>query len=268
MPNYLIMDIESFFIKNDIWKPPENDPKMFAPLSFHGVSAIGGLFLEINSKFNRCIRIGTFGTTGDESHELSRIEGFLEYYRKTKPILVTFNGRGFDIPVLWMRAMHHGISIPEFFEYDFTYKFSQKKHYDFAEKMFEHGAIRREKLMYLCSIIGLPGKPEVDGSMVHKLFAAGEYEKIASYVQCDVIEEALVFIKYLHVRGELSTGLINNLIYSIRSKAKNLNDPLVTNLINLIDFSTLEVKDGQPQAQKGEFSEETISSEKEDGIPF
>ena len=268
MSNYLVMDIESFLVKDIPWEPPADNPKAFAPLPCHGIAAIGGLSIEINGKYNRCTHVGTFGTAGDESHELSRIESFLKYYRKDKPVLVTFSGRRFDVPVLWMRAMHYGISVPEFFEYDFTYRFSQKEHYDFAEKMSEFGASPIGKFDLVSRVIGLPGKVDVDGSMVHGMFKAGEYEKIASYVQCDVIEEALAFIRYLHVRGEISTVVVNNLILSIRAKAIALNNPMISKLIGLIDFDRLEVKYGQPLAQQQELSGTEESNEKEDGIPF
>jgi len=269
MPNYLIVDVESFRIKSIPWDPPADKPNAFPPLPCHGVAAIGGLAIEISSKSNRCTHIGTFGPIGDESHELARLEAFLKYYRNDKPVLVTFNGRKFDIPVLWMRAMHHGMSIPEFFEYEFTYRFTAKnkaEHFDLYDRMSDFGAAPMGHFDEVSRIVGLPGKVDVDGTMVHGMFDAGEHQKIASYVQCDVIEEALSFIRYMHVRGDISTVVVNNLIHSIRSKATGLNDPMVTKLVGLIDFARLEVRYGQPLAQQQEFPE--IDEEKVDGIPF
>jgi predicted PolB exonuclease-like 3'-5' exonuclease len=269
MSKYLIVDVETFRVRNVPWELPTDNLKAFPPLPCHGVAAIGGLALDISSKGNCCTYIGTFGPIGDESYELSRLETFLKYYRKEQPVIVTFNGRKFDIPVLWMRAMHHGMSVPEFFNYEFTYRFikqDQTDHFDLSDRMSDFGAAPVGHFDQVSRTIGLPGKVDVDGSMVHGMFDAGEHQKIASYVQCDVIEEALLFLRYLHVRGDISTVVVNNLIHSVRSKATGLNDPMVTKLIGLIDFASLEVRYGQPLAQQQELLD--ISDEKEDGIPF
>lgn len=260
---FLVTDVESFLRKDTKWKAPEDNPNLFAPIPCHGIAAIGGLLFEVSDKYNRCLSIGTFGKPGDESTEHSRLKAFLEFYRKENPVIVTFNGRGFDIPVIWHRMMHFGMQIPEFFEYDFTYRFSKKLHYDFSDVMSDYNASVRSKLDIICEVIGLPGKVDVDGSMVHGLFEKGEYAKIHSYVQCDVIQEAYTFLRYMHVREEISTVAYNNLVHSIRSKAQERKDDMISNLISKIDFSVLLV--GEPRQQQMDL---VSSEEKDDGIPF
>lgn len=258
--SYLVLDIESFLRTDTKWKAPEDDPTMFSPLPCHGIASIGGLSLEIDDKANRCSWIGTFGESGDESHEYSRLKEFLHYYRKENPVIVTYNGRGFDIPLLWHRAMHFGLPIPEFFKKSFTYRFAQEDHFDLAEKITEYGSFHRPKLEYECEIIGLPGKTEVHGSQVHQIFRDREFAKIDSYVQCDVIEEAYLFLRYQHVCGEISAVTCNNLVYGIRSKALALENPMINDLFKKIDFSVLEIKESYEPAQR--------VTEEEAGIPF
>jgi len=266
MKRFMVLDVESFLRTDTKWVAPESDANAFAPIPCHGIASIGGLVIEISDKFNRCTFIGTFGESGDESHERSRIEAFLKFYRKDEPVIVTYNGRGFDIPVIWHRAMHHGIQTPEFFAKDFVYRYSQIEHFDIADKMCEYGAFHRSKLDLVCEVVGLPGKTGIDGSQVHGLFRAGEYSKIDSYVQCDVIEEAYLFLKYLHVRGDISTTLLNNIIYSIKSKAIEKNDATITNLINNINFSVMEASYSKVPVQIEASIE--ANEEAEDGIPF
>lgn len=242
---YLVMDIESF--RNDVpWDPPEDNPDAFAPLPCHGIAAIGGLMIEISDSKskdgkNRCSFLGTFGDVGDESTEYSRIESFIKYYRKERPVLVTYNGRRFDIPAIWLRAMHFGLPIPEFFRKDFSYRFSIEKNFDLCDAMGNFSSANIGTMDQVCGVIGLPGKVGIDGSKVHALFKSEEYKKIHSYVQCDVIEEALILLRYLHVRGELSAVVLNNIIHSIKNSALAKNDEMINKLIKLIDFSKLEV---------------------------
>ena len=246
MTKYLVTDVESF--RNEVpWDPPEDNPNAFAPLPCHGIAAIGGLMIEIEdgktaSAKNRCAFLGTFGEVGDESAEYSRIESFIKYYRAARPVvLVTYNGRRFDVPALWMRAMHFGLPLPEFFHKDFSYRYATSRSFDIYDVMGNFGSANVGTVDQLCGVIGLPGKLEVDGSQVHALFKAGEYRKIHSYVQCDVIEEALILIRYLHVCGELSTVIVNNLVHSVKNAALAKNDEMITKLIGLIDFTKLEV---------------------------
>jgi predicted PolB exonuclease-like 3'-5' exonuclease len=243
---YLVADVESF--RNDVpWDPPDGDPNAFAPLPCHGIAAIGGLVIEISdgkneTGRNRCSFLGTFGEIGDKSTEYSRIEAFIKYYRNARPIVfATFNGRRFDIPVLWMRAMHFGLPIPEFFHKDFSYRYAIERSFDIYDVMGNFGSANIGTVDQFCGVIGLPGKMDVDGSKVHALFEAGEYRKIHSYVQCDVIEEALILLRCLHVRGELSAVVVNNLIHSVKNAALGKNDEMVTRLVNHIDFPRLEV---------------------------
>lgn len=246
MPKYLVMDIESF--RNNVpWDPPADKPDLFPPISCHGIAAIGGLMIEVaddqhSDKKNRCSFLGTFGLIGDESTERSRVESFIKYYREQRcPVLVTFNGRRFDILCMWMRAMAFGLPLPEFFEFEFSNRYKYRENFDIQDLMNNYGAASVGGVEQVCGVIGLPGKFDVDGSQVHDLFRAGEYQKIHSYVQCDVIEEALILIRFLHVRGDLSAVVVNNLIHSIKNAALAKNDAMIKKLIGLIDFPRLEV---------------------------
>jgi predicted PolB exonuclease-like 3'-5' exonuclease len=274
---YLIMDIESF--RNEApWDPPAENPDAFPPLPCHGIAAIGGLMIEISDSKNRCSFLGTFGEIGDESTEYSRIEAFIKYFRKEHPILVTYNGRKFDILVIQLRAMRFGLPIPEFFRKNFSYRFSPEKSLDLCDAMGNFGSANIGTMAQISGVLGLPGKVDMDGTKVHALFRAGGYDKIHSYVQCDVIEEAIILLRYLHVRGELSAVAVNNLTNSIKVAAVERNDEMINNLLKLTDFTKLEVPYNILSAPKStpepasssddENADELAKQEKEDGIPF
>lgn len=58
-------------------------------------------------------RIGTGGNEHSDEREL--LEGFLNLIDRRAPKLVSFNGRGFDVPVIKYRAMAHALACPRWF---------------------------------------------------------------------------------------------------------------------------------------------------------
>src|SRR5258708_973902 len=77
-------------------------------------------------------------------------------------VLVDFNGRGFDIPLLTLSAFRFGISCPRYFSdadrFGFRYRFTSL-HIDLQEWLTEYGAYRiRGGLNLLAKVLGKPGK--------------------------------------------------------------------------------------------------------------
>lgn len=259
---FLIYDIET--APNDIkWEPPEDNPDMFMPPLFHRIVCNAGMEIEISKEHNRCNWLGTFGRAGDER---SGVEDFvLKVQDKDKrPIVVDFNGRRFDIPVLLYRCMHYGIQFPYIFSKDFDYRYGWNDHLDLADKITGHGASSHIKLDHIAQSIGLPGKFGVDGSQVFSLAEKGEYEKINAYGQCDVIQTAFLLIRFLFVAGKLNKVNHNNLMYSIRSKAMAKKEPMIKELISLIDFDKLEIGFDKYDGSKDDLFKEDDDPE----IPF
>src|SRR5688500_3356565 len=126
-PSYLVLDIETI-PDTELYEPPEpkagaekaeKAEKAFPPLYACRPVVIGVLWLDENLA---CKRIGTFGEGKDEA---AMLLDFAEFVGKWRPHLVTWNGRGFDMPVLSLRALRHGISFPWYYqERDYRYRYS------------------------------------------------------------------------------------------------------------------------------------------------
>jgi predicted PolB exonuclease-like 3'-5' exonuclease len=128
--------------------------------------------------------------------------------------LVTWNGRGFDLPVLAMRAMHLGVPWGWYYDNrDYRYRYSDTGHVDLMDFLSDYGATRQMKLDDVSHLIGLPGKAAsegFDGSMVAELVKNGSaksYEtdrrKVARYCLQDVIQTTLVFLRTRYHLGIL-----------------------------------------------------------------
>ncbi len=149
-----------------------------------------------------------------ESSERDVVAGFWNFMERQTPRLVSYNGRSFDLPVLKYRAMKHGISAAALFKSgdkwnSYTQRYSLDWHCDLLEALSDFGASARCKLNEVCSIMGFPGKFGVDGSKVTEMYDAGKLNEIRDYCETDVLNTYLVYLRYQHHTGTLTTENYN-----------------------------------------------------------
>ena len=106
--------------------------------------------------------------------------------------IVTFNGRGFDVPFLYLRSAL--LNVPISRRDWLGYRYQTEPHCDLAEQFTFYsvsgrdGAARKFNLDFYCKAFGIesPKSHCVTGLDVNDLLAAGEYRKIAEYCVRDV----------------------------------------------------------------------------------
>lgn len=132
-----------------------------------------------------------------------------EAYRR--PTLVSFNGRGFDLPLLELAAFRYGLSLPGWFSstgktYDQPRnRYNTQAHIDLYELLTNFGSARLTGGLNLAAnILGKPGKMEVEGHMVQDLYQAGELRRINDYCRCDVLDTYFVFLRSRVLTGRLT----------------------------------------------------------------
>jgi predicted PolB exonuclease-like 3'-5' exonuclease len=197
---YLILDIETV-PDPELYRPPDlpsGTDKPFPPLYAHRPIVLGVLWLDELYQFRR---VGVIGDDKDESRMLADFSAFVEEWR---PHLVTFNGRSFDLPVIMLRCLRHGVPLHFFFEdRDYRYRFTDAGHIDLYDFLSEHGAAKVGSLDAVAHVIGLPGKVGVDGSQVEGLYNSGQVELIRNYCLMDVTQTAFVLLRYRLLQGIL-----------------------------------------------------------------
>jgi predicted PolB exonuclease-like 3'-5' exonuclease len=197
---YLILDIETI-PDRELFTPPEpaaGVERPFPPLYASRPVVLGVMWLGENLE---CKRIGTFGEAKDEAGMMS---DFADFMGKWKPNLVTWNGRGFDLPVLALRALRHGLPFGWYYRgAGYRYRYSEEGHLDLCDVLSDHGAARMTSLDGAARVIGLPGKDGVDGSQVEGLFLAGQIESLRHYCLSDVAQTAFLFLRYRLVAGDI-----------------------------------------------------------------
>lgn len=131
-----------------------------------------------------------------------------EKYRR--PTLVSFNGRGFDLPLLELAAFRYGISVPAWFQANArSYeqprsRYNTKSHVDLCELLTNFGSTRFVGGLNLAAnLLGKPGKMAVEGDMVQDLYDAGRLAEINDYCRCDVLDTYFVFLRTRVLLGQL-----------------------------------------------------------------
>src|SRR5207302_8491492 len=94
--------------------------------------------------------------------------------------LVTFNGRGFDLPLLELAAFRYGCGGRDYFQS------SRNRlgggHLDLMDWLTNYGAVRASGgLDLLSKLLGKPGKMEVSGERVYRLHVDGRAQEINDY---------------------------------------------------------------------------------------
>ena len=156
-------------------------------------------------------RVWSLGTPEDGEGEL--IRRFFEGIEKYTPQLVSWNGGGFDLPVLHYRALVHSISAPRYWdlgEDDREFKWNNyisryhTRHLDLMDLMALYQPRAYVPLDEMAQLCGFPGKLGMDGSKVWEAFRDGELAAIRNYCETDVANTYLVFLRFQLMRGHLS----------------------------------------------------------------
>lgn len=165
-------------------------------------------------------RIASGGEKGSSEAEL--LNGFFGLIESRAPQIVSFNGRGFDVPVLKYRAMVHSLACPRWFSegdkwknydarYDSTY------HLDLLEVLSDYGASARCSMHEVATAFGVPGKLETAGDNVREMFEGGEIEAIRNYCETDVCTTLLLFLRWQLFNGALSEGAYARSVLGLRN---------------------------------------------------
>jgi predicted PolB exonuclease-like 3'-5' exonuclease len=137
-----------------------------------------------------------------QNSELEMVQAFWRRAELFTGCLVTFNGRGFDLPVLELQALRHGIPAPVHFAR--RQRWSNEHHLDLQDFLTNRGDFRiRGGLDLLLKSIGWPGKVDVDGARVQELYEAGRLDEIHRYCRGDVIQTYFLFLRVQLMRGKI-----------------------------------------------------------------
>ena len=173
-----------------------------------------------------------------EQGEGEIIQRFFDGIEKFTPQLVSWNGGGFDLPVLHYRGLIHGVAAPRYWDLgDGDYNDSRDfkwnnyisryhtRHLDLMDLLAMYQPRANAPLDDLAKLIGFPGKLGMDGSKVWEAWLAGEIAGIRDYCETDVMNTYLVLLRFRLMRGEISRDGYDAEIQFVKGELARLDKP-------------------------------------------
>jgi 3'-5' exonuclease len=186
----------------------EHSGSEFLPLPQQRIVAISCALRRADS-----LRVWSLGD--EKSSERELLERFFDGIERFTPDLVSWNGGGFDLPVMHYRCMLHGVRAARYWESgeeDTSFRYNNYlsrfhwRHLDLMDVISGFQVRGRAALADVASLLGLPGKLGFDGSQVFDAWKAGNIVGIRRYCETDVLNTYLIFLSFERMRGRLDTA--------------------------------------------------------------
>ena len=203
----------------------------FMPLYLQRVLVISCVFrnaegLRVHSLVDR--------ETGGTSQEGRVIQSFFNLIERHEPQLVSWNGSGFDLPVLHYRGMRHGVVASKYWDMgddDREYRYNNYisryhlRHLDLMDLMALYQPKANAPLDAMAKLCGFPGKLGMDGSQVFGAYKEGRIDEIRRYCETDVMNTYLLYCRFQQMRGGFSDVEYRREIAGVREMLGGLDEP-------------------------------------------
>jgi len=169
-----------------------------------------------------------------KSGEGEIIQRFFDGVAKYTPQIVSWNGGGFDLPVLHYRGLIHGVAAPRYWdmgEDDRDFKWNNyisryhTRHLDLMDLLAMYQPRANAPLDQLVKLMGLPGKLGMEGGAVWDAWLAGGVDAIRDYCETDVVNTYLVYLRFQKMRGQLAAVAHDAEVAVVREQLAALDAP-------------------------------------------
>lgn len=218
------------------------DEEVAAAMMFKRQQQTGAEFLPLH--LQRIVAISvTFRTAdtfrlwslGDEdSSEAEIVQRFFDGIERYTPDLVSWNGGGFDLPVLNYRALRHKIQAPRYWETgdnDRDFKWNNYmsrfhwRHVDLMDVLAGFQPRGRASLDQMAVLLGFPGKLGMSGDKVWDTYLEGGIREIRDYCETDVLNTWLIYLRFEFMRGHLDQSDLDREFALVRSTLESMEQP-------------------------------------------
>jgi len=168
--------------------------------------------VAISAVFRKGDNVSVWSLGDEASSEQELLKLFFTHVEQHIPTMVSWNGCGFDLPVLHYRSLLHGVSAPQYWENgdnDQGFRWNNylsryhSRHTDLMDVLAGFQSRATARLDEIATMLGFPGKLGMDGSKVWETFRNGDLVSIRNYCETDVLNTYLVYLRYELMRGNL-----------------------------------------------------------------
>ena len=218
-----------------------SDDDVGTAMRFMRLQQTGSDFLPLH--LQRVVAISVAFRTGDsfkvwslgdrDADEAEIIGRFFEGVERYSPELVSWNGSGFDLPVLHYRALKHGIQAPRYWEtgdHDREFRYNNYlsrfhwRHIDLMDVLAGFQPRGRASLEQIAVMLGFPGKLGMSGDKVWDCWLDGGIDDIRNYCETDVLNTHLVYLRFQLMRGELDEKRLDREYELVRSTIEAMGE--------------------------------------------
>jgi 3'-5' exonuclease len=205
----------------------EETGSSFLPLHLHRIVTISGIIADKDR-----IHLGSWGAL--DSQEADLVTRFFNCIDKYTPILVSWNGSTFDLPVLHYRALKYNIAAPTYWdtgETESTFRWNNYlnryhyRHMDLMDILSAYQARAYAPLHEIALLANLPGKLGLSGDQVLTQFQNGQIESIRNYCEIDVLNTYLLYLQFSHMRGKIDASQYHRSQENLKDYLQQINKP-------------------------------------------
>ncbi|MEY2776894.1 MAG: hypothetical protein RLY30_992 [Pseudomonadota bacterium] len=200
----------------------------FFPHHLQRVWVVGCVFRDDEGFRVKCL--GASPGVSDEE-EAQRLRQFFNTIDRHQPQLVSWNGSGFDAPVLHQRSLMRSVPAPVYWdqgEHNRDYKFNNylaryhTRHLDLMDVLAAYSGRANAPLDAMAQLCGFPGKLGEDGAKVWDAYLEGRWAEVAAYCETDVVNTYLLYCRFQLMRGQMSPQAYRDELGVVRSSLRAL----------------------------------------------
>ena len=191
------------------------------------------------------IKVWSLGET--DSDEANLLQRFFKGIEKFDPILVSWNGSGFDLPVIHYRSLIHGVSAPRYWEvgdHDQSFRWNNYlnryhyRHTDLMDLIAGYQARASAPLDEIATMLDFPGKMGMHGGKVWDSYLAGEIEAIRNYCETDVLNTFLVYNRFQLITGKITPEQYQSVCQELKDSLKREDKPHLNEFVQTWDSAS------------------------------
>lgn len=200
----------------------------FLPLHLQKIVAISVVYRGMGEDMGHEVSVRSLGDENSTEAELLAL--FFNEIEQRTPTIVSWNGTGFDLPVIHYRMLKNKISAPGYWEKGDTNSAFRKdnylsryheRHTDLKDVLSSYNQKAAASLQDISLLLGFPGKMGMDGSQVWDEYQNSNLTKIRNYCDTDVLNTYLIYLRYQLMRGELDNEELDTEFTLLRDELKN-----------------------------------------------
>lgn len=213
----------------------EETGQHFVRLPLHKIVAISALYRR-----NDQLKVWSLGQENADEKEI--VQRFFDGIDKYTPQLVSWNGQGFDLPVLQYRALFLKVIAKKYFEtgeHDSQFKWNNyinryhQRHLDLMDQMAGFQVRANASLNDIASLLGFPGKFGMDGSQVWETYLKGGIKEIRNYCETDVINTYCVYLRFQLLRGQIDEATLEHELEFLKDTLLAMDAPHINDFLEV-----------------------------------